>query len=334
MIVDLPTPLGKACHASVADPDGVEVSLVSFSRNIFDEKTIKAAGGGASVIPSADKVVLCTGCDSGFGKSAVCQLAGLGFTVVAACYTEAGAKFLSDVAHTVIADLTTERGLNDVVEATTKACTDKELWGIVNNAGMCHPGNLEWTAPDAYKKVMALNFHAPVTIMHDLLPFIKRSKGRIVNVTSVCGIVSSPSNSTYCSSKFALESLSDSLRVEMKPFGVDVAVLEPTTMKTPLGMGWSDLWKKNYEEADPVRKSDHPQEWVEKFHAHIEKHLIDAGEDPLIAVKEIVNALVLPVQKSRVLCGEGAKGYHILSMMPDKWRDAIMIDPIGGLGAE
>jgi len=331
-ILDLPPPLGRAVHASIADPDGIEVSLMSFPSNIFDEKTVKAAGGGASVIPSADKVVLCTGCDSGFGRSAVCQLAGLGFTVVAACYTAAGAKFLSGVASTVIADLTTERGLKEVMAVTSKACFERDLWGIVNNAGMCHPGNVEWTRPDAYKRVMALNFHAPVGIIHDLLPHIKKSRGRIVNVTSVCGIVSSPSNSTYCSSKFALEALSDSLRVEMMPFGVGVVVLEPTTMKTPLGMGWSDMWKKNYDEADPLRKSHHPAEWADKFHDKVSSDLVAAGENPFITVKEIANALVLPVQKARVLCGVGAKGYRILGMMPDKWRDAILKDPIGGIG--
>ena len=176
---------------------------------------------------------------------------------------------------------------------------------------------------------MALNFHAPVRIIHDLLPLLKESKGRIANVTSVCGIVSSPSNSTYCSSKFALEALSDALRVELAPFGCNVIVLEPTTMKTPLGMGWGDQWKNNYDKADPLRTSDHPVDWSVDFHQTITDMLKKNGEDPFITVKEIVNALVLPVQKTRVLCGEGAKAYRILQMMPDKWRDAIQQDPTG-----
>ena len=218
-----------------------------------------------------------------------------------------------------------------MIDVTTKICNgdDKELWGIVNNAGMCHPGHVLWTEPDWYKKVMALNFHAPVRIIHDLLPLLKESKGRIVNVTSVCGIVSSPSNSTYCSSKFALEALSDALRVELAPFGCNVIVLEPTTMKTPLGMGWGDMWKNNYDKADSLRTSDHPEDWSVDFHRTVSDMLKKNGEDPFITVKEIINALVLPVQKTRVLCGEGAKAYRILQMMPDKWRDAIQQDPTG-----
>jgi len=331
-VIDLPKPLGKAIHASVTDEDGTEVSLVSFGSNLFDEKLIKSVGGGgASIQPSSNKVVLITGCDSGFGKSAACQFAGLGFTVVAACYTAAGAQFLNDIAKTVIADLTTEKGLKAVIDVTTKVCSgdDKQLWGVVNNAGMCHPGHVLWTNPEWYKKVMALNFHAPVRIIHDLLPLLKESKGRICNVTSVCGIVSSPSNSTYCSSKFALEALSDALRVELAPFGCNVIVLEPTTMKTPLGMGWGDMWKNNYDKADPLRTSDHPVEWSVDYHRTVSDILKKNGEDPFITVKEIINALVLPVQKTRVLCGEGAKAYRILQMMPDKWRDAILQDPTG-----
>jgi len=330
-VIDLPSPLGRAIHASISDEDGTEVSLVSFGGNLFDAKLIKSVGGGASIQPSLNKVVLITGCDSGFGKSTACQLAGMGFTVVAACYTAAGAQFLNGIAKTVIADLTTEKGLKAVIDVTTKACNgdDKELWGIVNNAGMCHPGHVLWTKPDWYKKVMALNFHAPVRIIHDLLPLLKESKGRIVNVTSVCGIVSSPSNSTYCSSKFALEALSDALRVELAPFGCNVIVLEPTTMKTPLGMGWGDMWKNNYDKADPLRISDHPVEWSVDYHRTVSDILKKNGEDPFITVKEIVNAMVLPVQKTRVLCGEGAKAYRVLQMMPDKWRDAILQDPTG-----
>jgi len=156
-VVELPKPLGRAIHASVSDQDGTEVSLVSFGSNLFDEKLIKSVGGGASIQLSLNKVVLITGCDSGFGKSAACQLAGLGFTVVAACYTAAGAQFLNGIAKTVIADLTTEKGLKAVIDVTTKICNgdDKELWGIVNNAGMCHPGHVLWTKPVSQKSVIS-----------------------------------------------------------------------------------------------------------------------------------------------------------------------------------
>lgn len=332
-VVDLPKPWGKSIQASVSDQDGTEINLVSFGNNLFDETLIKSVGGGASIQPSKNKVVLVTGCDSGFGRSAACQLAGLGFTVVAACYTTAGAQFINGVAKTVIADLTTEEGLTAVLdEVITDVTGDddkKELWGIVNNAGMAHPGNVMWTSPEMYKKVMALNFHAPVRIIHDLLPLLKESKGRIVNITSVCGIVSAPSNSTYSSSKFALEALSDALRVELAPFGCSVIVLEPTTMKTPLAMSWSHQWKYNYDKADPSRISAYPAEWAAEYHRTVTDVLDKVGEDPYLVVKEIINALVLPVHKARILCGEGAKAYRMLQMMPDNKRDTSLKDPNG-----
>jgi len=157
-VIYLPKPLGRAIHASISDEDGTEVSLVSFSSNLFSEKLIKSVGGGASIQPSSNKVVLITGCDSGFGKSTACQLAGLGFEVVAACYTAAGAQFLNDIAKTVIADLTTEKGLKAVIDVTTKVCSgdDKQLWGVVNNAGMCHPGHVLWTKPVSQKSIISL----------------------------------------------------------------------------------------------------------------------------------------------------------------------------------
>jgi NAD(P)-dependent dehydrogenase (short-subunit alcohol dehydrogenase family) len=287
------------------------------------------------------KAILVTGCDSGFGRSVAVQMAGLGFQVIAVCFTQDGANFLESIAAlTVVADLTTERGLRDVVDAVHSIVSDKdiehghhenaaaadtaaELWAIVNNAGMSWPGHVEWTPPRAFKHVMDLNFHAPVYLIHEFLNLLRQSKGRIVNVTSVCGIVSSPSNSTYCSSKFALEALSDALRVENKPFGVNVTVVEPFTMDTPIAMNWIKEWDKNYKNADPNKKSMHPDKWAKANVQKVGAMLKAVAEDPRITVGEIVNALVMKDPPARILSGVGARGYYELSRLCESERDAV-----------
>jgi NAD(P)-dependent dehydrogenase (short-subunit alcohol dehydrogenase family)/catechol 2,3-dioxygenase-like lactoylglutathione lyase family enzyme len=357
--VNLPPPFHRAIACTIADPDGVLVDLVSFPKQSvllpkhFDymEDSIMANinsnnnnNNNNKTKKNKNKAILVTGCDSGFGRSIAVQMAGLGFDVIAACYTQDGADFLASIAtSTVVADLSTEKGLKDVVGAVhsivlgdldiehggigsnsnENAAGGAELWAIVNNAGMAWPGHVEWTAPQAYKRVMDLNFHAPVYLIHEFLPLLRQAKGRIVNVTSVCGIVSSPSNSTYCSSKFALEALSDALRVENKPFGVNVIVVEPMTMDTPLAMSWIKDWDKNFKNADPSKKSVYPSQWAEGYVQRGGAMLKAVAEDPRITVGEIVNALVMMDPPARILSGVGARGYYQLSRRGESVRDAV-----------
>jgi NAD(P)-dependent dehydrogenase (short-subunit alcohol dehydrogenase family) len=188
---------------------------------------------------------------------------------------------------------------------------------------MCIPGNVEWTLPPAYKKVMSLNFHAPITLIQALTPLLRQSKGRIVNVTSVCGIVSAPGNSTYSASKFALEAACDALRVENRPFGVDVVAIEPGTMRTPLAMAWAHQWFDNYKSADPEHKSMHPEAWANAMFEYSNEQLEQAADDPLTMVKAMVDALVMPSPPPRIRPGGGARMYYIISLLPDRLHDAL-----------
>jgi NAD(P)-dependent dehydrogenase (short-subunit alcohol dehydrogenase family) len=102
-------------------------------------------------------------------------MAGLGFQVIAACYTMEGAQFLNSVATIVVANLTTKQGLKKVVVVVysqVAAKEDTELWANVNNAGMHMPGNVKWLPLVAYQRVMALNFHAPIHLIHKLTPLL------------------------------------------------------------------------------------------------------------------------------------------------------------------
>ena len=125
------------------------------------------------------------------------------------------------------------------------------------------PGHVEWLPPKAFsKQVMAVNFHALVHLIQELTPLLRQSKGRIVNVSSLCGIFAAPSNSSYSASKFALEALNDSLgTTEHKPFGVEVVIVKPTMMKTKLATAWWNDWNDNYQPADPKKKQWHSEVW-------------------------------------------------------------------------
>jgi NAD(P)-dependent dehydrogenase (short-subunit alcohol dehydrogenase family)/catechol 2,3-dioxygenase-like lactoylglutathione lyase family enzyme len=285
-----------------------------------------------------DRYVLVTGCDSGFGQSLVLRLKKMDYNVIAACYTQDGAaRFSGEGIVTVVADLSTAHGVDEVAATVLKAATPKdgageaELYGLVNNAGICLPGNVEWLSPDAYKTTMDLNFHAPVALTYKLLPLLKAARGRVMNVTSVDGFISLPTNPAYCASKHALEAFSDVLRAEMLPWGVKVVVVQPATMRTPLAMSYADGWLKSFQDAPADRRAVYGEMWAKAHHANVKKGLEDIAADPEVTVKAMVRALDYQNRNPPTRLATGKAAFWLfkpLSRLPDKMRDTFLYNAL------
>ncbi|KAM4797466.1 retinol dehydrogenase 7-like [Rhinophrynus dorsalis] len=186
----------------------------------------------------SDKYVLITGCDSGFGKLAAKQLDRCGLQVLAACLTEGGAEDLkketSSRVQTVILDVTDSQSVSSVAEWTAHIVGDVGLWGLVNNAGIASPvAPNEWLKKEDFMTVFNVNLLGVIDVTVQLLPLIRRARGRIVNVASVLGRMSVLGGG-YCISKYGVEAFSDSLRRELGGFGVKVSIIEPGYFKTPI----------------------------------------------------------------------------------------------------
>ena len=104
---------------------------------------------------------------------------------------------------------------------------EKGLWAVVNNAGIANLGFSEWIPFDLYEKVFDVNLKGTIRMAKTFLPLIRKSKGRIVNVSSGAGRMGLLYHGPYVASKFAMEGFSDVLRQEMRPFGVKICVVEP-----------------------------------------------------------------------------------------------------------
>ena len=278
--------------------------------------------------PGGGRCVLITGCDSGFGKLLTESAVANGFEVVAACYTKEGAHRFEDVAAVtpVVADLTKPKDLARVVEVAKAKAGTKGLFGLVNNAGLCKPGNVEWLPVESYTASMALNFHAPVALTYELLPALKAAKGRVVNVTSVDGFLPLPTNAAYNASKHALEAYSDTLRCEMKPWGVKVVVVEPATMRTPLAMSFADSWLEGFRKADPLRtQAPYGDAWAERTAANTKQGISDLAADPMETVDALLLALRHVSPPTRIATGRAARFlFKPLSKLPDAARDTIL----------
>jgi NAD(P)-dependent dehydrogenase (short-subunit alcohol dehydrogenase family) len=270
--------------------------------------------------------VVVTGCDSGIGAGVVATLVAEGAAVIACVYTADGAERMKQTGaqHVLRFDVTDAAAIESAAARIDEA-TGGSLWGIVHNAGMVLPGFVEYQLIETYRRVMEVNCFAAVQLTQPLIPMLKRSNGRVVIVSSVDGIVSLPGNAPYDASKFAVEAYADALRVELSFWNVHVAVVNPSTMKTPLAMGFFEAHKQAWEmmdERDPAGawKKTWTRAWLDEFISANSRNLASMAQDPVHAVRDVVHAVVARSPRMRYLSGTLAKTlFFALWKMPERW---------------
>ena len=177
------------------------------------------------------RVVLVTGASSGIGLACATHLAGRGFRVYGTS-RRAAAGSPGDVTM-LTADVTDDRS----VEQAIATVLDREgrLDIVVNNAGMGIAGPVESTSIEQAKGQFEVNFFGAFRVCRAVLPAMRRQRsGYIINIGSIGGLLAIPYQSMYSASKFALEGLSEALRMEVRPFGIRVVIIEPGDHKTAL----------------------------------------------------------------------------------------------------
>jgi NAD(P)-dependent dehydrogenase (short-subunit alcohol dehydrogenase family) len=195
--------------------------------------------------------VLITGAGRGIGRATALRLARAGWTVYGTVRQEAdGAELVAAAAgrevHPLQLDVTDDAGI-----AALGASLPERLDAIVNNAGIVVSGPLESLSADDLREQFEVNVVGAVALTNAVLPRLRASRGRIVFVSSLSGIVSTPMTGAYNASKFAIEAIADAWRLELRQWGVKVVLVEPAMTDT-------DLWRNAPEtlEAEAAAMSD------------------------------------------------------------------------------
>src|SRR5215207_3274673 len=272
--------------------------------------------------------VLVTGSSTGIGEATVLHLRELGFDPIAAVRKDEDAERLEGQGlRTTRIDVTDA----DQIAAAREALGDQPLAGLVNNAGTAVAAPVEFLPIDRLRQQLEINLIGQVAVTQAFLPALRRARGRIVNVSSIGGRVALPLVSAYNASKFGLEGLSDSLRRELRGQGVDVILIEPGGVKTP-------IWSKANRLADEMIGNDLPPE-AERFYGRLIEAVRaqtvgieqERGIEPREVAEAIGTALTARRPRARYLVGRDAKiRGPMAKLLPDRVMDRLIARALGG----
>ncbi|HSR15453.1 MAG TPA: SDR family oxidoreductase [Gemmatimonadales bacterium] len=273
------------------------------------------------------RTVVITGASTGIGEACALHFDREGWQVFAGVRREedglrlaaqAGARF-----RWVLLDVTDGAGVATAADAVREAVGDGGLHGLVNNAGIAIGGPLEYLPLEQLRRQFEVNVFGLVGVTQAFLPLLRHGRGRIVNVGSIAGLVTSPMVAPYCASKHAVEALTDGLRLELAPWGLHVAVIEPGVVVTP-------IWDKGLREMNAAMGAM-PPEALERYDSLIRgfrRILAGAarrGVPAAAVVRAVEHALTAPRPKTRYLIGRDAR-LRLLAqrILPRRWMDRLV----------
>lgn len=280
-----------------------------------------------SVLPYR-RWVLITGCDSGFGCLAARQLLERGFGVIALCLTEQGCQDVSRgiephaQLRSIQCDISKPDDLKRL-QAELQYFEDGKLWAVVNNAGIVIPGYVDFLDVDDFRRVMEVNFFAPVSITKFCLPLLKQSRGRVINISSSCGLVALAANAPYNCSKFALRAFNDTLRRELSVWGISVSLIIPGMMKTPLIEKFVETLEQKFQQAAPDVRQAYGEEFWQSIVTYAKKMSRMAG-NPQQVVEAIIHAVESRRPKSMYILGVDGKLFYQLHRSPPGFADMFL----------
>src|SRR4051794_30460862 len=268
--------------------------------------------------------VLITGASTGIGEATALRLAGAGFRVFAGVRKAEDGERLRDAGVTVVhpLDVTSEDDVAAAVVRVEQELAGDPLRGIVNNAGIGIGGPLEGLELDDFRRTLEVNTTSQLAVTKAFLPLLRKSKGRIVNMSSIGGRVAQPFAGPYVASKYALEAVTDVLRVELLEGGIDVIAIEPGTIATP-------IWEKSSQEAEQVLEKLSPElrELYGKRVAKMAKVLerqTKRGAPPEKVAEAVEKALTASRPRTRYLIGDAHVLLALKKLLPARLVDRLL----------
>jgi NAD(P)-dependent dehydrogenase (short-subunit alcohol dehydrogenase family) len=274
----------------------------------------------------AKPTVLVTGASSGIGLATARLLAQEGYRVLAGVRCDRGRCAIEEGAVAnltpVWLDVTQAEHVERLIPEIRRLSPDG-LYGLVNNAGIGPPSAVELTDIEELRMVLEVNTLAPLRMMQTCLPLLRQGRGRVVNISSMNGTISLPMVGAYSASKFALEALSDALRIELRPWNIPISLVRPGQIGTAI----FDKARVALEErarAIPVELVDG---YGKLYHraAKFNERGAKSATSPVTVARVVLRALRARRPKLHYTVGADALGLQIArAMLPTRWLDSFI----------
>lgn len=278
------------------------------------------------------RAVVVTGASSGIGRSCALRLDAAGWRVFAGVRSAADGDALRAAASERLApvevDVTDADSVQKLASVVSAAVGADGLQGLVNNAGVATGGVLGAVDLGEFRRVLEVNVTGQLAVTQRLIPLLRRGRGRIVMMSSIAGRSATPIMGPYAASKHALEALTDTLRLELHPWGIHVSAVEPGVIATP-------IWAKALVTAEALL-ARYSMEMRKLYGPLIDAMIAGLGKiggAPVELVSDaVMHALQAPRPKTRYVVGSDARMRVWIERLPDRLRDRVLLSRIPKYG--
>lgn len=271
--------------------------------------------------------VVVTGASTGIGEATALHLAEIGFQIFAGVRREEDGRALiekgGDRIRPILLDVTSADSVVQAAAEVQASLAGSGLAGLVNNAGVAVGGPLEFVPMDDFHRQIDVNVTGQLAVTQAFLPLLRIARGRIVNMGSVSGRVASPFLGPYVASKFALEALTTALRLELYPWGIQVSIVTPGVIQTP-------IWSKAVSDFDRIRTAM-PTEATSLYGKILDgmrrrlATVYTKGVPAIEVAKAVAHALTAKRARRRYPVGSDARQVEWLLMLPEAVRESMII---------
>jgi len=279
-------------------------------------------------VPSSGDSVLITGASTGIGRASAMYLVKRGFVVFAgvrnvsdgeALQASAASGAESTTHGTLLIPILLDVRNTDQIHEAVRTVQDETLKrgtalrALINNAGVTGGWDpLEFVSLEYTRAVFDVNYFGALACCKAFLPMIRATRGRIINMSSLSGRVTRPMNTIYGSSKYALEAMSDCLRMEVADHGVSVSIIEPGFVKTEI-----------LPKAQLIQAPHNVSEDCRRLYGHLYTYkktaaVFEKADDPVVVCQAVYHALTSPYPKTRYLVGN-ANGVSVFWLVTAAW---------------
>jgi NAD(P)-dependent dehydrogenase (short-subunit alcohol dehydrogenase family) len=272
--------------------------------------------------------VVITGASTGIGRACALELDRLGFQVFAGVRKEEDGQDLQRQASSqltpLLIDVTDPEGINKAAQTVAALVGTTGVAGLINNAGIAVGGPLEYLPIAELRRQLEINVIGQVATTQAFLALLRPGRGRVINMSSISGRVAMPFFGPYAASKFALEALTDALRLELSPWGIEVVSIQPGAIATP-------IWHKSLQKGDQIVEGFPAQaqslygERLNRLRQTVVK-TAQRGSSPEAVARVVAQALTAKRPKTRYVVGHDAQlAALFLKFLPDRWRDWLVM---------